>query len=409
MRRLGGVKPDFSAWVTMVTNGSTARDIADRTDIPLRTIQHQLSTGRVTIEAAVRIATAFDYSPIRALIQLGVIDSSWASVPDISAALEQATTDQLVTTIHQRLTAADTLRSELGMTNTTDAGNGVPRANLHAALTRVSDDPERAMAVLSAAGLLDKADQSLPDLLEFPAGSASRQRIADKAKDGQFYLGRQHYEAIGEIEDTYWHSSNLLITGGTGAGKTETLHTIATGALLPSGNTNVLIISGKGTSIEFNDLAPTDGNLRIIDMTDRTQTVLEAAAAIHAVLSSLEAHGGTLPVRQLILIDELSDLSALADGENEAGEAVQQAMEDLLAIWTMASNVHIAVATQDPRPSALPAELVALLGQRLELGREPDSQKNRHKIPKGRGLLSNSDIPGSLAYPVQVAYVTDGK
>ena len=86
---------DINEWIGQLT-GDTARDIARHTGISERTLQHQLSTGRMSVENAVKISAAYGRHPLRTLIDFGIVDAAWAQVPDIDAALDLATDDKLM-------------------------------------------------------------------------------------------------------------------------------------------------------------------------------------------------------------------------------------------------------------------------------------------------------------------------
>jgi|GEM_PF-885652 len=104
---------DINEWISEVT-GDTARDISRHTGISERTLQHQLSTGRMSVENAVKISAAYGRHPLRTLIDLGVVDAAWAQVPDIDAALDLAPDDKLIEQLEKRLKRADAAgRSDL--------------------------------------------------------------------------------------------------------------------------------------------------------------------------------------------------------------------------------------------------------------------------------------------------------
>jgi hypothetical protein len=379
--------PDTTHWVTHITNGASARDIADRADIPLRTVQHQLSTGRVTVDAAVRIAAAFDYSPVRALIDFDVIDASWASDPDIPTALEQATTDQLVTTIHQRLAAADNIRSQLAMnTSPIDTGNGVPRARLRNLLTQVSGDPDRAMAVLNAAGLLDKDEQTLPDRLAFPTDPEARERIATEAWLGRFYLGRQQDESTGEISEAFWDATknaHLLVSGRTGAGKSEAVETLIHAAGTCPDITEVVICAHDVHA--FADAAELDVVRSVVDGTDAdalARVVAEMRNEVDDRLRPLpDTALGTLfdsrgfpvhwktPKRLVLVIDNMPELLA-ADGDAARSATLNEVIDGLTSIACRGRDaaVNIVAAGQKFDSAITPPVLTDNFFARLGMG-----------------------------------------
>lgn len=96
---------DIHELLAKVTDDS-GRAIAKKVGLPERTVLHQISTGRMPLDNVIKISDAYGYSPIRALIDLGVIDSSWSQVPDIEAALRLASDEQLTDEMLRRLKVA---------------------------------------------------------------------------------------------------------------------------------------------------------------------------------------------------------------------------------------------------------------------------------------------------------------
>ena len=94
---------ELNDWLQKVTSGASAQEMASKAEIPLRTLQHQLSTGRMSLENKIRIATAFSHHPLRTLVEWGVVDHAWESVPDIEAALRLATEEELADQVLERM------------------------------------------------------------------------------------------------------------------------------------------------------------------------------------------------------------------------------------------------------------------------------------------------------------------
>lgn len=93
---------ELNQWIAELTD-DTAQDIAKKAGLPKRTVQHQLNTGRMSLENIVKIAVAYSRHPLRTLIEWEVIDPAWASVPDIEAALRLASEDQLGDEVIRRM------------------------------------------------------------------------------------------------------------------------------------------------------------------------------------------------------------------------------------------------------------------------------------------------------------------
>lgn len=94
---------ELNDWIQNVTAEASAQEISSKAGISLRTLQHQLSTGRMSLENKVRIATAFSHHPLRTLVEWGAVDAAWESVPDIEAALRLATDEQLTDEVLRRM------------------------------------------------------------------------------------------------------------------------------------------------------------------------------------------------------------------------------------------------------------------------------------------------------------------
>jgi hypothetical protein len=95
---------EIASWIASLTDDS-ARDIANKAGLPARTVQHQITNGKMSVENLLAISIAYNRHPLRTLIDFGIIDIAWANVPDISAALKMATDDQLTEEILRRLKA----------------------------------------------------------------------------------------------------------------------------------------------------------------------------------------------------------------------------------------------------------------------------------------------------------------
>lgn len=94
----------FNEWLEALTGDGSA-EIAKKTGIPKRTLQHQVAHDKPSLENLICISSTYGRSPISTLISLGFIDEVWAQVPDIEAALRLATDEQLTDEILRRLLA----------------------------------------------------------------------------------------------------------------------------------------------------------------------------------------------------------------------------------------------------------------------------------------------------------------
>ena len=100
-RRFYGM--ELSQWLATITGSATAQEIAAAADLPKRTVQHQISTGRMSLENKVLIGVAYGHHPLRTLIEWDIINPEWERIPDIDAALRLATEDQLADEVLRRM------------------------------------------------------------------------------------------------------------------------------------------------------------------------------------------------------------------------------------------------------------------------------------------------------------------
>lgn len=96
---------ETSKWIAQITTDSV-RDIAKRTGISERTLHHQVSNNRISLENIVKVAVAYSRHPMSALIEWGYVSEDWSSVPDIESALRLASEDQLADEVLRRMKLA---------------------------------------------------------------------------------------------------------------------------------------------------------------------------------------------------------------------------------------------------------------------------------------------------------------
>ena len=94
---------NLTQWIEQVTGGATPQEIAKAANLPVRTVQHQLSTGRMSLENKILIGVAYRHHPMRTLVEWEVVNPEWASVPDIEAALRLAGEEQLADEVLRRM------------------------------------------------------------------------------------------------------------------------------------------------------------------------------------------------------------------------------------------------------------------------------------------------------------------
>lgn len=94
---------NLTQWIEQVTGGATPQEISKAANLPVRTVQHQLSTGRMSLENKILIGVAYRHHPMRTLVEWEVVNPEWASVPDIEAALRLAGEEQLADEVLRRM------------------------------------------------------------------------------------------------------------------------------------------------------------------------------------------------------------------------------------------------------------------------------------------------------------------
>lgn len=96
---------DTNEWLRSFTDDHT-KTIAARAGISDRTLRHQMQTSGINVENVIRIANAYDQHPLRVLINMGIVDESWANAADIEGALRRADDEQLTDEILRRMKVA---------------------------------------------------------------------------------------------------------------------------------------------------------------------------------------------------------------------------------------------------------------------------------------------------------------
>lgn len=94
---------NLTQWIEQITGNATAQEIAKAADLPLRTVQHQLSTGRMSLENKILIGVAYRHHPMRTLIEWEIVNPEWERIPDIEAALRLAEEGQLADEVLRRM------------------------------------------------------------------------------------------------------------------------------------------------------------------------------------------------------------------------------------------------------------------------------------------------------------------
>ena len=95
-------------WFDRTTSGETLRQVAKRADVPLATLSSQTRKGTLKADIIIKIAEAYDESPVIALVDLGFMSSRWITEPGVRTALSRASDEELTDELLRRLKLLDT-------------------------------------------------------------------------------------------------------------------------------------------------------------------------------------------------------------------------------------------------------------------------------------------------------------
>lgn len=95
-------------WFDRTTSGETLRQVAKRADVPLATLSSQTRKGTLKADVIIKVAEAYDESPVIALVDLGFMSSRWITEPGVRTALSRASDEELTDELLRRLNLLDT-------------------------------------------------------------------------------------------------------------------------------------------------------------------------------------------------------------------------------------------------------------------------------------------------------------
>lgn len=98
---MGGM--EHTEWFQLITKGDPVREVARRASIPGKTLANQVNAGTLKPENIIKIAEAYNESPVYALVDLGFISARWVNEPGTITALSRATDEQLTDELLRRL------------------------------------------------------------------------------------------------------------------------------------------------------------------------------------------------------------------------------------------------------------------------------------------------------------------
>lgn len=94
---------EHTEWMQRITRGDSYRRVAELAGINDRTLANQMRAGELKPEMIIKIAEAYEESPVYALVDLGFISARWVTEPGVMTALNRATDEQLTDQLLLRL------------------------------------------------------------------------------------------------------------------------------------------------------------------------------------------------------------------------------------------------------------------------------------------------------------------
>lgn len=94
-------------WFKRVTRNDSNRRASDLAEISPATLGRQLKAGELSADLIIKIAQAYDESPVVALVDLGFISARWMQEIGTTTALTRATDEELTNELLRRLKLLD--------------------------------------------------------------------------------------------------------------------------------------------------------------------------------------------------------------------------------------------------------------------------------------------------------------
>ena len=90
-------------WFKRVTRNDSNRRASELADISAATLGRQLKAGELSADLIIKIAQAYDESPVVALVDLGLVSAKWMREIGTTTALSRATDEELTDELLRRL------------------------------------------------------------------------------------------------------------------------------------------------------------------------------------------------------------------------------------------------------------------------------------------------------------------
>lgn len=101
------MKQTHTDWYRRVTRGDSNRQVSSLAGISDATLGRQLRAGELNADLIIKIAQAYDESPVVALVDLGFISAKWMQEMGTATALSRATDEELTDELLRRLKLID--------------------------------------------------------------------------------------------------------------------------------------------------------------------------------------------------------------------------------------------------------------------------------------------------------------
>lgn len=97
------MKETHTDWYKRVTRGDSNRHVSSRANISDATLGRQLKANELSADLIIKIAQAYDESPVVALVDLGFISARWIQEVGTTTALTRASDEELTDELLRRL------------------------------------------------------------------------------------------------------------------------------------------------------------------------------------------------------------------------------------------------------------------------------------------------------------------
>lgn len=94
-------------WLEAITRGDSARRVSELADVSAATLGRQIRAGELKSDMVIKIAEAYEESPVVALVDLGFMSAKWITEPGVVTGLSRASDEELTDELLRRLKLLD--------------------------------------------------------------------------------------------------------------------------------------------------------------------------------------------------------------------------------------------------------------------------------------------------------------